>query len=103
MSEDHRKSIFQRSSGGSRHRVQNSWHRLTIIYKVTAAVGEDLWYRGVCWGNSVIVSASVKQGSRNLMDFVGALMSVGDIWLGVGSVGTDHGTRAGAAVAGRNN
>ena len=41
--------------------------------------------------------------ARNLMDIVGALTSIGYIWSGLGSVGTDHGVKARAAAAGRKN
>ena len=41
--------------------------------------------------------------ARNLMDIVGALTSIGYIWSGLGSVGTDHGVKARAEAAGRKN
>ena len=76
---------------------------MTIIHQFAAAVGYDLWDRSVCWGKLGIVSAYGDRGARNLMDIVGAPTSAGDIWSGLGLVGTDHGAGSGAAAAGRNN
>ena len=45
-------------------------------------------------------SASGDQGNRNLMEIVGSPTSVGDIWSGLGSNGTNHSTRAVAAAVG---
>ena len=46
-----------------------------------------------------MVSASGERGARNLMKIVGASTSDGDIWSGVGLVGTNHGAGVGAVVA----
>ena len=61
-----------------------------------------MWDFGVCWGKLGIVLASSEQGACNLMGIVGALTSVGDIWSGIGLVGTYHGAGAGATAAVRN-
>ena len=89
--------------GGLWSQVGKPWRRLTIIHQFAAAVGDDLWDRGVCWGKLAIVSTYSEQGARNLMEIVGASTSARDMWLVIGLVGTDHGTGAGAAAAGRNN
>ena len=68
-----------------------------------AAVGDNLWDRVVCWLKLGIVSAYDNQGYCTLMKTVGASTYFGYIWSGIGLVGTDHGTRAGAAAAGTNN
>ena len=67
------------------------------------SVGDDLWNRGVCWAKLVIVSASGERGVCNVMEIVGALTFVGDIWSRRQLGGTDHGARAGDAAVGRNN
>ena len=86
-----------------RCRVRKLWRWFTITHQVAALVGDDLWDRGVCWGKSGILLASGERGARNLVDIVGSLMSVGDIWLGIGSGETDHRSRAGTVVMGREN
>ena len=63
-----------------------------------AEVGDNLWYSNVCWGNLGIDSASGERGAQKLTDIVRVLMSVEDIWSGIGLVGTNHGAAAAAAV-----
>ena len=89
--------------GGSRFRSQKPWHWLTIIHRVAAAVGDNLWDCGVCWGKLGIVLASGEQGDFNLMEIFGAPKYVGKIWSGVGLVGTYHGAGAGDVAAVRKN
>ena len=76
---------------------------MTIIHKVAASVGDGSWDRGVCWRKLRIVLASGNPGDINLMEIVGSLTSIGDIWSGIVSGGTDHGTGVGAEAAGINN
>ena len=93
---------FRRLPRGSRRRVQKPWRRLTIIHRVTAAVGDHLWDRSVCWVNLGIVSASGEQGAHNLMEVFGSTTSVGYIWSGLGSAGTNHSAGARTTATGRN-
>ena len=91
------------ASEGSWRQVQKPSRWLTIIHQVTAAVGDSFWDQGVCCGKSGTVLASGERGAWNLMEIVVAPPSVWDIWSGLGLVGTDHGTRVGAAAARTNN
>ena len=99
MSEDHRESIFQTGLEGSQSQVQKPWSWLKIAQQVATAVEDNSWDRYVCWGKLGIALASGEQGAHNLTEIVGAPTSVEDIWLGIGSVGTDHGAGAVAAAA----
>ena len=65
------------------------------------AVRDNLWDRDVFWVNPVGTTASDEQGACNLMETVGDLTSVEDIWSGLASFETDHGARAGVAAVGR--
>ena len=65
------------------------------------AFEDNLWDRKVCWEKLGLNLASDKKGDCNLTDILGSPTSVEDIWSGLGSVGTNHGTEAGAAVAGK--
>ena len=67
------------------------------------SAGDDSWDRGVYWAKLGIVSASGERGVCNLMNIVGDLTSVEDIWSRLQSGGTNHGVRAGATEAGRKN
>ena len=101
MSEDHQHSIIKPDLEGLRLRVRKPSRWLKIIHQVTAAVGDNSWDRGVCWGKLGIVSESEERGACNLMDIVGASTSVGDIWLGIGLGGTVHGARSRALGGGK--
>ena len=52
---------------------------------------------------SGIVSASGERGACKLMEIVGTSTCVGDIWSGLGSVGTNTDAGTGAVATGRNN
>ena len=93
---------FRQIWGGSWRRFQNPWRRLTVFHQVAAEVGDNSCHRGVCWGKSGIFSASGEQGACNLIEIVGSPTYVGDIWSGIGLVGTDHGAGPGDVAAGRN-
>ena len=84
-----------------RCRVRKLWRWFTITHQVAALVGDDLWDRGVCWGKSGILLASGERGAHNLMDIIVAPIYAGDIWSGIGLVGTNHGAVGGAAAEGR--
>ena len=88
---------------GSWRRVRKSWRQLTVIHRVAVSVGDDSWDCGACWAKLGIVSASGKQGVCNLMEIVGASISVGDIWSILQSGGNNHVAVSVATAAGRMN
>ena len=88
------------SFGGSQRLFWKPWRQLKVIYRVVAAVGDNSWCRGVCWGKLGIVLASGEWGARYLMGIVGSPTSVGDICLVIVSVGTDHNIRSGSVAEG---
>ena len=61
-----------------------------------------MWDRDVCWEKLVIDSESGEKVVLNLADIARYPTSVENVWLGLGLVGINHNTGAGAAAVGRN-